>query len=57
MIKIIYLYSLFVNYALYQIESALPNLARPIMSLDANEDAIVGALKQSLVTYILVLYF
>lgn len=57
MVKIIYLYSLFVNCALYQIESALPTLARPIMSLDANEDAIVGALKQSLVTYILVLYF
>ncbi|RRT65623.1 hypothetical protein B296_00022683 [Ensete ventricosum] len=31
-----------------QIESALPSLARPIMSLDGNEDAIVGALKQSL---------
>ncbi|KAF3969480.1 hypothetical protein CMV_006723 [Castanea mollissima] len=31
-----------------QIESALPSLARPIMSLDANEDAVVGALKQSL---------
>ncbi|XP_042373931.1 vacuolar-sorting protein BRO1-like [Zingiber officinale] len=30
------------------IESALPSLARPIMSLDGNEDAIVGALKQSL---------
>ncbi|XP_065881909.1 vacuolar-sorting protein BRO1 [Euphorbia lathyris] len=30
------------------IESALPTLARPIMSLDANEDAIVGSLKQSL---------
>ncbi|KAG9448896.1 hypothetical protein H6P81_008861 [Aristolochia fimbriata] len=30
------------------IESALPNLARPIMSLDGNEDAIVGTLKQSL---------
>ncbi|KAI7996218.1 Vacuolar-sorting protein BRO1 [Camellia lanceoleosa] len=30
------------------IESALPTLARPIMSLDANEDAILGALKQSL---------
>lgn len=30
------------------IESALPSLARPIMSLDNNEDAIVGALKQSL---------
>ncbi|XP_054824236.1 vacuolar-sorting protein BRO1-like [Prosopis cineraria] len=30
------------------IESALPSLARPIMSLDANEDAIVGSLKQSL---------
>ncbi|KAL5991944.1 hypothetical protein ACLOJK_012856 [Asimina triloba] len=30
------------------IEAALPSLARPIMSLDANEDAIVGALKQSL---------
>lgn len=33
----------------HQIESALPTLSRPIMSLDANEDAIVGALKQSLV--------
>ncbi|XP_043701088.1 vacuolar-sorting protein BRO1-like isoform X2 [Telopea speciosissima] len=30
------------------IESALPTLAKPIMSLDANEDAIAGALKQSL---------
>ncbi|XP_073279335.1 vacuolar-sorting protein BRO1-like [Primulina huaijiensis] len=30
------------------IGSALPSLARPIMSLDANEDAIVGALKHSL---------
>ncbi|KAK1266648.1 hypothetical protein QJS04_geneDACA015364 [Acorus gramineus] len=30
------------------IESALPSLARPIMSLDGNEDAIVGTLKQSL---------
>ncbi|CAI9096083.1 OLC1v1032154C1 [Oldenlandia corymbosa var. corymbosa] len=30
------------------IESALPTLSRPIMSLDANEDAVVGALKQSL---------
>ncbi|XP_068643258.1 vacuolar-sorting protein BRO1-like [Aristolochia californica] len=30
------------------IESALPSLARPIMSLDGNEDAIVGALKLSL---------
>ncbi|WOL09841.1 ALG-2 interacting protein X [Canna indica] len=30
------------------IESALPSLARPIMSLDGNEDALVGALKQSL---------
>ncbi|CAI9296838.1 unnamed protein product [Lactuca saligna] len=30
------------------IESALPSLGRPIMSLDANEDAVVGALKQSL---------
>ncbi|XP_027096841.1 vacuolar-sorting protein BRO1 isoform X1 [Coffea arabica] len=30
------------------IESALPSLSRPIMSLDANEDAVVGALKQSL---------
>ncbi|XP_050226094.1 vacuolar-sorting protein BRO1 [Mercurialis annua] len=30
------------------IESALPTLARPMMSLDANEDAIVGSLKQSL---------
>ncbi|XP_042375845.1 vacuolar-sorting protein BRO1-like [Zingiber officinale] len=30
------------------IESALPSLERPIMSLDGNEDAIVGALKQSL---------
>ncbi|KAI5055520.1 hypothetical protein GOP47_0029041 [Adiantum capillus-veneris] len=30
------------------IESALPTLGRPIMSLDGDEDAIVGALKQSL---------
>ncbi|GLT91903.1 hypothetical protein SLE2022_097650 [Rubroshorea leprosula] len=30
------------------IESALPTLSRPIISLDANEDAIVGAVKQSL---------
>ncbi|KAL1553624.1 bck1-like resistance to osmotic shock, variant 2 [Salvia divinorum] len=30
------------------IESALPSLSRPIMSLDASEDSIVGALKQSL---------
>ncbi|CAH9136609.1 unnamed protein product [Cuscuta epithymum] len=30
------------------IESVLPSLARPIMSLDANEDAVVGALKHSL---------
>ncbi|XP_010554440.1 PREDICTED: ALG-2 interacting protein X-like [Tarenaya hassleriana] len=30
------------------IESALPTLARPIMSLDVSEDAILGALKQSL---------
>ncbi|RZC58114.1 hypothetical protein C5167_005416 [Papaver somniferum] len=30
------------------IESALPTLARPIMSLDAGEDAVVGALKHSL---------
>ncbi|XP_022873879.1 vacuolar-sorting protein BRO1-like [Olea europaea var. sylvestris] len=30
------------------IESALPTLARPIMSLDATEDAIVGGLKQRL---------
>ncbi|XP_023762851.1 vacuolar-sorting protein BRO1 [Lactuca sativa] len=30
------------------IETALPSLGRPIMSLDANEDAVVGALKQSL---------
>lgn len=37
----------------FQIESALPTLARPIMSLDANEDAILGALKQSLVTFLL----
>ncbi|ONK79933.1 uncharacterized protein A4U43_C01F11980 [Asparagus officinalis] len=34
-----------------EIESALPSLARPIMSLDSHEDAIVGALKQSLVKY------
>ncbi|KAI7745241.1 hypothetical protein M8C21_029929, partial [Ambrosia artemisiifolia] len=33
---------------LARIESALPTLAKPIMSLDANEDAIVGTLKQSL---------
>ncbi|NP_001152549.1 ALG2-interacting protein X [Zea mays] len=30
------------------IESSLPSISRPIMSLDGNEDAIVGALKQSL---------
>ncbi|TKY50925.1 ALG-2 interacting protein X [Spatholobus suberectus] len=30
------------------IESALPSLARPIMSFDQNEDAVVGSLKQSL---------
>lgn len=30
------------------IESALPSISRPIMSLDGNEDAIVGTLKQSL---------
>ncbi|KAK4423504.1 Vacuolar-sorting protein BRO1 [Sesamum alatum] len=30
------------------IESALPTLAKPMMSLDADEDAVVGALKQSL---------
>ena len=33
----------------YQIESAIPSLAKPMMSLDATEDAIVGTLKQSLV--------
>ena len=33
----------------------ISNFARPIMCLDANPDFIVGALKQSLVTYILVL--
>ncbi|KAI0501053.1 hypothetical protein KFK09_019271 [Dendrobium nobile] len=32
----------------YPVESVLPSIARPIMSLDGNEDAIVGALKQSL---------
>lgn len=32
----------------HPIESALPTLGRPMMSLDANEDAILGALKQSL---------
>uniref|UniRef100_A0A7N0V9M5 BRO1 domain-containing protein n=1 Tax=Kalanchoe fedtschenkoi TaxID=63787 RepID=A0A7N0V9M5_KALFE len=32
----------------HPIESALPSLSRPMMSLDANEDAVVGALKQSL---------
>ncbi|XP_047340914.1 vacuolar-sorting protein BRO1-like [Impatiens glandulifera] len=32
----------------HPIESALPTLSRPIMSLDANEDAVIGALKQSL---------
>ncbi|XP_022733925.1 vacuolar-sorting protein BRO1 [Durio zibethinus] len=32
----------------HPIEAALPSLSRPILSLDANEDAIVGALKQSL---------
>lgn len=30
------------------IESALPTLSKPIMSMDATEDAILGALKQSL---------
>ncbi|KAJ8447630.1 hypothetical protein Cgig2_031684 [Carnegiea gigantea] len=30
------------------IESALPTLSKPIVSLDATEDAILGALKQSL---------
>ena len=35
------------------IEFALPTLARPIMCLDVNEDAIVGALKQSLVILIM----
>ncbi|KAM7274420.1 hypothetical protein ACFE04_016286 [Oxalis oulophora] len=30
------------------IEAALPSLAKPIMSLNSNEDAIIGALKQSL---------
>ncbi|CAL0314942.1 unnamed protein product [Lupinus luteus] len=30
------------------IESALPTLARPIMSLDQNEDAVLGSLKLSL---------
>ncbi|CAL5396664.1 unnamed protein product [Camellia sinensis] len=32
----------------HPIESTLPTLAKPIMSLDANEDAILGALKLSL---------
>ncbi|KAK9750380.1 hypothetical protein RND81_02G192200 [Saponaria officinalis] len=32
----------------HPIEAVLPTLAKPIMSLDANEDAVVGALKQSL---------
>ncbi|CAL0300324.1 unnamed protein product [Lupinus luteus] len=32
----------------HPIESALPTLARPIMSFDQNEDAVVGSLKQSL---------
>jgi programmed cell death 6-interacting protein len=36
-------------FCFHQIESALPTLASLIMSLDANEDAIVGALKQSLI--------
>lgn len=40
---------MFAHVGLLQIESALPTLARPIMSLDANEDAVVGGLKQSLV--------
>ncbi|XP_024535562.1 vacuolar-sorting protein BRO1 isoform X2 [Selaginella moellendorffii] len=30
------------------IESALPSLARPILSLNGNEDAVVGALRQKL---------
>ena len=38
-----------------QIESALPSISRPIMSLDGNEDAIVGALKQSLVMHLFLL--
>lgn len=42
---------------MFQIESALPSLARPIMSLDGNEDAIVGALKLSLVLYSLLCLF
>ena len=32
----------------HPIESALPTLARPIMSFDATEDVIVGSLKQIL---------
>ncbi|CAM8939532.1 unnamed protein product [Rhodiola kirilowii] len=32
----------------HPIESALPSLSRPMLSLDANEDAVVGALKQTL---------
>ncbi|KAJ0622912.1 putative protein-tyrosine-phosphatase [Helianthus annuus] len=32
----------------HPVESALPTLSKPIMSLDASEDAIVGTLKQSL---------
>ncbi|GJT53496.1 vacuolar-sorting protein BRO1-like protein [Tanacetum coccineum] len=35
------------------IESALPTLAKPMMSLDVNEDAVVGTLKQSLVMLLL----
>jgi hypothetical protein len=34
-----------------QIESAFPTIGRPIMSLNGDEDAVVGALKQSLVSY------
>ena len=40
-----------------QIESALPALGKPIMSLNGEEDAIVGALKQSLVNYDLFMSF
>ncbi len=47
-----YIWSVTYCYYILQIESALPSISRPIMSLDGNEDAIVGALKQSLVIYI-----
>jgi hypothetical protein len=42
-------YFLYISFM--QIESAYPTIGRPIMSLNGDEDAVVGALKQSLVSY------